>query len=468
MQQKEKNKNLYKFLVSFCVWGLNLGIWAYVWITGYYATFDTIPFYYKGNWLVVAVYAILLFLFTNFYGGYRIGYYRTGDMIFSGLWGLLFTNGITYLQTCLVGRRLMPSRPILIMTLIQGGIVVLWTVVANKGYGSIFPPRRMLLVYGENQFAKSLIHKMLTRSDKYLIQEVANANEDNFEQLAEKIEGYDAVVFCDVSPEMRKQLLKHCFAHSIRTYTTPNISDILIRGAEDINLFDTPLLLNRNSGLKPTEQFLKRMLDLLLSLFGLLAASPFLLLAAAAIKLWDGGPVLFKQTRLTLNGRRFEVYKLRSMVIEAEKECGATLSPKGDERITPVGKIMRGIRLDELPQLINILKGEMSFVGPRPERPELAEQYKKDMPEFDYRLKVKAGLTGYAQIVGRYNTAPYDKLKMDLMYIAGYSILEDIKLILMTFKIIFMKSSTEGVEKSSAEDESIQEISSVGKQEGEC
>jgi lipopolysaccharide/colanic/teichoic acid biosynthesis glycosyltransferase len=199
--------------------------------------------------------------------------------------------------------------------------------------------------------------------------------------------------------------------------------------------------------MKSTQRFLKRGLDLFLALLGLLILSPVLLICSIAIKLSDGGPVLFKQVRLTLNHKKFELLKFRSMVVDAEKDCGAVLSSKDDERITPVGKIMRRLRLDELPQLLNILKGEMSFVGPRPERPELAEEYRKEMPEFDYRLKVKAGLTGYAQIVGRYNTTPHDKLKMDLMYIAGYSILEDIKLILQTFKILLIKSSTEGVDK---------------------
>ena len=188
------------------------------------------------------------------------------------------------------------------------------------------------------------------------------------------------------------------------------------------------------------------MMDLAISGLGLVVLSPVMLLVAAAIKLEDGGPVFYCQQRLTLGGRVFNIYKFRSMIVDAEKD-GIRLASKSDKRITRVGRFIRKTRLDEIPQLINIFKGEMSVVGPRPERPEIADQYTKNMPEFPYRLKVKAGLTGYAQVVGKYNTTPYDKLKLDLMYISEYSILTDIKLILMTIKVIFTPNSTEGVAK---------------------
>ena len=190
---------------------------------------------------------------------------------------------------------------------------------------------------------------------------------------------------------------------------------------------------------------IKRLLDIVLSLIAIIISSPFMLITAAAIKLYDGGKVFYKQTRLTKDGKEFEVIKFRSMIQDAEKDGVARLAKDGDDRITPVGKIIRMLRLDEIPQLFNILKGDMSFVGPRPERPEIAKQYEKVMPEFALRLQVKAGLTGYAQVYGKYNTPPYDKVQMDLMYVANQSIIEDLKLMLMTFKILFIPSSTEGV-----------------------
>jgi lipopolysaccharide/colanic/teichoic acid biosynthesis glycosyltransferase len=188
-------------------------------------------------------------------------------------------------------------------------------------------------------------------------------------------------------------------------------------------------------------------MDIFIACISLIAFSPMIAIISIAIKLYDGGPVFYKQERLTRNGKIFEIYKFRSMIVDAEKEYGACLAFENDARITPIGKIIRKIRFDEIPQIFNILKGDMSIVGPRPERPVIAAEYEKRIPEFDYRLKVKAGLTGYAQVLGQYNTTPYDKLKLDLMYIESYSLILDIKLILMTIKILFIKDSSKGISK---------------------
>ena len=165
-----------------------------------------------------------------------------------------------------------------------------------------------------------------------------------------------------------------------------------------------------------------------------------------AIKAYDGGPVFYKQCRLTKDGKTFMVHKFRSMKVDAEKDGVARLSTGDkDDRVTPIGHFIRKVRLDELPQLLDILKGDMSIVGPRPERPEIAAQYEKELPEFALRLQAKAGLTGYAQVYGKYNTTPYDKLQMDLMYIAKPSFIEDLRIIFATIKILFMPESTEGI-----------------------
>jgi exopolysaccharide biosynthesis polyprenyl glycosylphosphotransferase len=207
-------------------------------------------------------------------------------------------------------------------------------------------------------------------------------------------------------------------------------------------LFDTPLLLCRNYGLDFEQRLFKRTFDIVFSLFALIIASPFMLFSAIAIKLYDGGPVLYKQKRLTLDGKEFNVLKFRSMVVDAEKLSGPVLASEDDPRITPIGRFLRKVRLDELPQLLNILGGDMSVVGPRPERPELTEKYKEEMPEFGFRLKVKAGLTGYAQVTGVYDTVPYDKLKMDLMYIENYSFRMDLQIVLMTIKTMLFPPKT--------------------------
>jgi len=442
MQKKEQQKNLLKYCSALIITGLHMALWACFWLE-YYANIMPRTFGWKGHLLVVAVYGVLMCLFTSLYGGYRVGYYRREDVALSGVLGAIFANFITYLQTCLIGAKIVSPGPFLVMTLIQAVLIFTWAVVATSLYTRIFPPHKMLMVYGGSDLAQRLIIKMITRSEKYQIRETISVDED-YERVCAKILEYRVIILCDVPAGLRNRLLKFCYMHSVRTYTTPKISDIFIRGAINISLFDTPLLLNRNCGLALEQRVFKRALDLFLALFGLVVFSPFFLLIPIVIKLYDGGPVVYSQDRLTLNGKVFKVYKFRSMCVDAEKD-GAQLSTQEDERVTPVGRLMRAIRFDELPQLLNILRGDMSVVGPRPERPEIAQEYLRTMPEFSYRLKVKAGLTGYAQVVGRYNTTPYDKLKLDLMYISNYSLAEDFKLIFMTLKILFIKDSTQGI-----------------------
>ncbi|MDE6925375.1 MAG: sugar transferase [Acetatifactor sp.] len=237
------------------------------------------------------------------------------------------------------------------------------------------------------------------------------------------------------------------------------MSDIIVKGTEVVNLFDSPLLLCKNIGLNFEQRIMKRLMDVVISGLGLVITSPIMLITAISIKCNDGGPVFFKQDRCTLNGKVFSIYKFRSMIVDAEKDGKSRPALEDDDRITKVGKIIRKTRIDELPQLLNILKGEMSFVGPRPERIEHIEKYCKEIPEFSYRLKMKGGLTGYAQVYGRYNTAAYDKLKMDLLYIVNYSVLMDIQIIFETVKILFKKESTEGFSKQQIE----QTIEKAGK-----
>ena len=240
--------------------------------------------------------------------------------------------------------------------------------------------------------------------------------------------------------------MKFCYGRSIRVYMMPKITDVLVKGADPIHLFDTPIYLTREYALTVEQRIAKRLIDLICALLLVVIASPFMLITAICIKAYDGGPVFYKQTRCTRGGREFQILKFRSMKVDAEKDGVARLASKNDSRITPIGKFIRACRIDELPQLFNIIKGDMSFVGPRPERPEIIEQYMEEMPEFAFRMKVKAGLAGYAQVYGKYNTTPYDKLKLDLFYIENYSVWMDLKLMMLTLKIVLKPESTEGVD----------------------
>lgn len=431
------------FLMGIIIMAAHAGIFGYVWEV-FYSNVIIQPFYKKGNWLVIALYAMILYIFSKIYNGYKVGSLRISEIIYSQTLAILFTNVIMYLQISLIGRYFLWSLPIVIMTVAQMCLIVLWACISNKVYYNVFPPRKMILVYGSHSATK-LVGKMSKRDDKYLICSAVNADEE-LDLIIEKIKDFSTVILCDVKARKRNKILKYCYENSIRVYLTPKISDVIVSGADKMHLFDTPLFLCRNTGLSLDQRFAKRCVDIFLSLIALIISGPFMLIVALAIKLYDRGPVLFKQKRLTIDGKVFEVYKFRSMITDAEKDGIARLASEHDDRITPVGKIIRKLRLDELPQILNILNGDMSIVGPRPERPEIAKEYKKQMPEFDFRLKVKAGLTGYAQILGKYNTLPYDKLKLDLIYIESYSMLLDLKLMLMTVKVLFLPESTQGVE----------------------
>ena len=415
----------------------------FIWMNGY----NNLEYFaYKGKYVLMGVYAVLLYaLFLNSECT-MFGQLHRVDLCLGQIISICLVNVITYLQLCLIANRVLPLSPILVLTGVDIFLAVLLILFYTSLYHRLYAPHDMLLVYGHRRGVELKI-KMDTRKDKYNISGLISSDE-GFDRIVQEIPKYDAVILNDVPAPLRNDLLKFCYRFRVRTYVSPKLTDIMLRGARNITLFDTPLLLVKGTGLTPAERVAKRIMDILLSALVLLILSPLMLLIAAAIKLEDGGPVFFRQKRLTRNGREFDILKFRSMVVDAEKYAGAVLATDNDPRITRVGRIIRPFRLDELPQLINILKGDMSIVGPRPERKVIADEYCKDIPEFAYRLKVRGGLTGYAQIYGKYNTSAYDKLRLDLMYIENYSLLLDIKLMILTLRILFSKESTEGVDKA--------------------
>ena len=419
--------------------GALTGIFALVWYHSYVNAI-VLPFYRRGNWVLIAIYCLLTALFFKIYGGFKLGYLKKTDMLYSQTISMVCVNVVTYFLISLIGRNFMEVSPILFMTVADLAFIFLWTLITGKVYFILYPPKKLIILYGSHQ-AAALVLKMSQRVDKYMICESVSINESE-EIIREQLLKYEGVIICDIPAELRNDYLKFCFENSLRAYIAPKISDIIVRGADDIRLFDTPLLLCRNYGLDFEQRFVKRIFDIVFSLIALVPAMPFMLISAIAVKLYDRGPVLYKQKRLTIDHKEFYVYKFRSMIVDAEKDGKPRLASEEDDRITPVGKILRKFRIDEFPQLLNILKGDMSVVGPRPERPELTEEYKKEMPEFEYRLKVKAGLTGYAQVTGVYDTSPYDKLKMDLMYIENYSVRMDLQIILMTLKTMLFPGKT--------------------------
>ena len=439
----EQYKRIVKFLFSVIVLSLEMAVFWYIWLHFYNQKMET-PYNRTGHWLMVAVYGIFLVLFNILYGGLKVGYLRTGNMIYSQFLASICANSMTYLQITLLTKSFQNLFPLFAMTAAELILIGFLSFLCTRIYRILYPPRSVLLIYGEHPVA-GLMGKIHTRNDRFVIGETIHISK-GLSFIKERIKEYEGVVICDLPSHMRNVILKDCYEKGVRTYSTPKISDVIIRSAESLHLFDTPLLLSRNNGLTFEQRVMKRGIDLTLCLLALILLFPVFLITAIAIKLYDGGPVFYVQERCTKDKRIFQIYKFRSMIVNAEKDGHSVPAADRDPRITPVGRIIRGMRIDELPQILNILKGDMSIVGPRPERIEHVELYTKQIPEFGYRMKVKGGLTGYAQVYGKYNTTAYDKLKMDLMYIQNYSLLLDIEIIFKTVKVLFMKESTEGFE----------------------
>ena len=417
-------------------------IYYFVWKTGY----DFFAFEYMGKYVLMGLYAVLLYAFFQNSECTMFGQLHRVDLVIGQVISLFIVNFITYLQLCLIAESLISVVPMLqlfgIEILVAVALILLYTTLYHK----LYAPHDMLLIYGHKR-GVGLKIKMDSRKDKYNIRKLMCIDE-GYDAIIREIPKHDAVILNDVPAQLRNDILKFCYQWRIRTYVAPKLTDIMLRGGKNITLFDTPLLLVKGTGLTPAQRVVKRTMDILLSAAALLVFAIPMALVAVAIKLEDGGPVFFKQKRMTRGGREFEILKFRSMIVDAEKYAGAVLATDNDPRITKVGKFIRATRLDEIPQILNILKGDMSVVGPRPERKVIADEYCKEIPEFAYRLKVRGGLTGYAQIYGKYNTSPYDKLRLDLMYIENYSLLLDIKLIILTLRIVFSKESTEGIDKA--------------------
>ena len=444
----EPFKKFLRFLVVIVLIVSQTAVFAYTWIS-HYNELLVLPFLQKGNWFFFAVYALLFSLFLHSYDGLKYGIYRKTNIIIAQILACFTTAFITYLQIVLMAARFVTVIPILLMFVANVLISIAVTLISEGVLRKMFPPRRVVVVWDEYS-PEPFLHKLKTRKDKFKLKEVINISM-GIEEIEKHIKDAECVIIYDVHSLIRNKIIKICFENNVRTYSTSKISDILTRGAERVHLFDTPLLLYRNIGLTFEQRFLKRAMDIVASLILLVLSSPFLLISAIAIKLYDGGPVFFRQARGTLNGKIFYIHKFRSMIVDAEKDGAPKPAEDFDPRITPVGRVLRATRLDELPQLFDILVGNMSLVGPRPERIEHIKQYTEEIPEFQFRLKVRGGLTGYAQLYGKYNTTPYDKLQLDLMYIQNYSFFLDIRLILTTIKIMFLKESTEGFTKENSE-----------------
>lgn len=446
MKHMKTYKNWYRFLANSILVMTALLVYIYVWFKYLNVMLDK-AYLMKGNFMVLGIYALIITYFISFFGGFKIGVNKKSNVIISQIIGLLISNGIYLIVTVMMAGYMSYIPKFMSYYggtfLVQAILVSIESYILMTLFYKVFPPYKILNIRGNHE--NSLADKFAARNDKYNIAGEISYNVD-IETISTAVDNYDAVLINDVPSETRNKILKVCFAKGKRVYITPKISDIIMRSTDMLAVFDTPLVLANNSPLSIAERVIKRVFDIFFSAFCLIVLSPLMVLVSLAIFLYDRGPVFYRQTRYTKGGKTFKILKFRSMIPNAEKDGVARLAADKDDRITPVGRFIRACRLDELPQFFNILAGDMSFVGPRPERPEIADEYVKELPEFEFRLKVKAGLTGYAQIYGKYNTTSYDKLKLDMIYVENCSLLMDLKLLLLTLKVIFIKESTEGLD----------------------
>ena len=410
----------------------------------YYADRVDSPFYAKGNWLMIALFFGLYIVFGRVYDAFLISLNRISEIIYSQLLAFLVSDGIMYIVIWLLSKHLPNLLPGLAAIAGQLLLASIWAFVAHHWYFAMFPPQATGIIYDMRKGMTDLIESY-GLDTKYNVQMTAHVD-DCLSDLS-ILDGMQTVFLSGIHSHERNIIIKYCVAHDIDVFVIPRIGDVLMSSAQHMHMFHLPMLHLRRYNVQPEYLFVKRLLDIVLSGVVLVLLSPVMLGVAIAIKKEDGGPVFYKQVRLTKDGKLFEILKFRSMRVDAEKDGVARLSTGDkDDRVTAVGRFIRACRLDELPQLINILAGDMTIVGPRAERPEIAAQYEEELPEFALRLQGKAGLTGYAQVYGKYNTTPYDKLQMDLMYLGHPSIIEDFKIMFATVKILFMSESTEGVE----------------------
>ncbi len=433
------------------LWGFILNFFNVILITvpfalcWYWSYADTIyiPFFHWGNVALIFLYAFIYFTICKLYSGFNVSIVRISELVYSQLLSILVTNIITYVIIFLLSYRFASAWELVVLFAVQACLAVFWSLFANKSFFRNNKPMRTVIVWDARQSVEELIKEY--KLDKRF--EVAGTYyiNDCIDDIGKALGDAEAVFLCGIHSKERNIIVKYCIDTNIRMFVIPGVADIIMSSAEPLHILHLPIMTIERYDPSPEYLFIKRIADIVISGLALVILSPLMLVTALLVKR-DGGTVFYKQKRLTKNRREFDIIKFRTMRMDAEKDGVARLSTgAGDDRVTKVGRVLRKFRIDEIPQLICVFQGTMSLVGPRPERPEIAAQYEAETPEFAFRLQAKAGLTGFAQVYGKYNTTPYDKLLMDLQYIARPTLVEDTKLLFATIKIIFMPESTEGI-----------------------
>lgn len=354
--------------------------------------------------------------------------------------------GITTMAITYFNQGFSFPRSILLMApVIQISLLALWRIFIWETRRHFMETRKVVVIGANNEEIINVVEKIKASARNMLLDIQYGCDTSDIDNVLRHIDLADEVFVCSgVSNQDRVKIIGYCVNEGKGIYIIPDLSEILLYKSHMLQFDDVPTFAVEKLKLGVGQRFLKRTFDIAVSLLGTIVLLPVMAVVAAAIKFTSKGPAIFWQERVTREGKTFKLYKFRTMVEDAEKKTGPVMSVEGDNRVTSLGNILRKLRLDEIPQLFNVLTGAMSIVGPRPERPHFVEQFKKEIPGYEYRTSVKAGITGLAQVLGKYTTLPEDKLRYDLLYIRNYSILFDIKIILQTLKVAFMGQNSEG------------------------
>lgn len=408
--------------------------------------------------VTLGVFVIMYMAMTVIYGGFDIGKRKSKPIINSLILSVLFTDVVAHFFMCIMNvtvvhnGKFVYEYPLLLLAtfVIQVFLIILMSYTCNDLYFSFKKPQNCIIVARQAEPTEGIIAKVGRYKKQYNITKVVYTNQPD---IFKEIDTADAVFFYNLSVSERNAYVEYCYHFKKDIYYSVELSDIVAMSGKRVYFDDKSMIHAGVSGITFEQRIIKRLMDLVIAGFGLLITSPIFLFTAICIKAEDKGPVFYKQKRATYGGRSFEVLKFRSMRTE-DGSIHRSVT-KNDDRITKVGKFIRKFRIDELPQLINVLRSDMSIVGPRPEMLENVEKYTRELPEFQYRHRAKAGLTGMAQIYGKYNTSPKDKLILDMTYINQYSIWLDIKLIFRTLLVLLTPDqSTEAFEDNSEDNKS--------------
>lgn len=427
---------------------LNLSI-----ILAFYIKFrGQLPAHNLNDYLTVLPWITIVALFMfNFYGLYSTSNKNWAEISASLICSLFFITLMFFVISYLAQGFAIPRSIFLISPVIQFFFLGLWRYGMYRLELKILTARKVVII-GELNEAHELAKK-LGNGRFYIVgfiitgplfaesigdYKILGKVEDTKEILLNV--GPDEVYVCGKVDEKVKEIVSSiCISYPWSVYIVPNLYEILVAHSKLSQIEDTPIF-QIGAPVSPGKLQVKRSIDVVLSLIALIAALPVMLLVTIAIKLDSPGPIFYKQERISEKGRRFQVYKFRTMVDNAEKLTGPVLATEKDPRITRVGRFLRATRIDEIPQIINVLKGEMSIVGPRPERPFFVEKFIKEMPEYNFRHTLKPGITGLAQVAGKYSTTVEDKLRYDLLYSKAVSPLFDLQIMMQTVKVLLLKS----------------------------